>query len=250
MNVRKTPPLPAPVRVLLSLLLPIIVAALVSRLLGLPQAGADPRSGNTLLLSSVALVSWLLGLSWYGLAGMGLRGRRGLYAGIGFATLGWLIFLAARFILIPSTEITNEGAGRTFFYLLVFESLCIQLWAFGVFFRSVADWRGPLTGVLAAGILFGLSGWFIFGESYLTGAVPILFFVVWGFFYGLIRLRTGSLLGTLIIQALQSFTTWHILVPRLPADPKYYAQFYLVSSFLFAILIWRLWPKRKEDYRV
>lgn len=250
MNTRKPPPLSPPVRALLSLLLPLLVAAFLAGLSGLPRTGADPRARGALVLGGIGLTSWLLALFWYGLAGVGLRGRRPLYAGIGFATLGWLILLAARFLLIPSAQLTNADAGRTFFYLLVFESLCTQLWTFGILFCGVADWRGPLTGTLAAGVVFGLSGSLLFGESVLTGALPLLFFLVWGFLYGLIRLRTGSLLGTVVIQALQSFTTWHILVPRLPADPKYYSQFYLVSSFLLAILIWRLWPKRKEDYRV
>lgn len=250
MKAAKTPTLPAPLRVLLSLLLPLLVAWLASQLAGGPQAGADPRARNALLLTSIGLVSWLLGLFWYGLPGMGLRGKRALYAGIGFAALAWLVVLTARFVLVASAGITNAGAARTFFYLLLFESFCVQLWAFGLLFRSVVDWRGPLTGVLAAGVAFGLCGWLIFGEAVVAGAAAILFFILWGFLYGLIRLRAGSLLGIVIIQALQTFTTWHILTPRVPANPTQYGQFYLVSSLLFVILIWRLWPKRKEDYRV
>jgi hypothetical protein len=78
----------------------------------------------------------------------------------------------------------------------------------------------------------------------------LLFFATWGVLYGIIRLRTGSLLGTVIVQALQSFTGWQVMVPMDPPDAGQLRIFYLATSALYAIVIWRLWPKKEDDYRV
>ncbi len=44
----------------------------------------------------------------------------------------------------------------------------------------------------------------------------MLYFLVWGVLYGIIRLRTGSILGVVLVQALASFTAWYVFQP--PAD--------------------------------
>jgi hypothetical protein len=245
------------VRSLAALGLPLLVALVLAQATAGTTAGQTGR--NALILGGLGVVSWVLGLLWYRLPGMGLRGRRPLYAGIGFATLGWVVILLARF-LVPSETITNASAASIFIYLLLFESFCVQLWAFGLFFRSVADWRGPLSAVLASGVAFGFVALLLFRES-IWGTVgdtagwlwtlnALSFFLLWGFFYGLIRLRTGSLLGSIIIQALQSFTVWNILTPASPPSPGGYQRMYLVASVALLVLIWRLWPKEEGDYRV
>jgi hypothetical protein len=227
------------------------------------QATASATAGqtgrNALVLGGLGVVSWVLGLLWYRLRGMGMRGGRPLYAGIGFATLGWVVILLAR-LLVPSETITNIGAASIFVYLLLFESFCVQLWAFGAVFRSVADWRGPLSAVLVSGAAFGFVALVLFRESvwgslddnanWLWMLNALSFFLLWGFFYGLIRLRTGSLLGVVIIQTLQSFTVWNILIPVSPPSPGDYQRMYLVASVALLVLIWRLWPKEEGDYRV
>ena len=68
--------------------------------------------------------------------------------------------------------------------------------------------------------------------------------------YGLIRLRTGSLLGMVIVQALQTMTVWHILLPQNPPAIAQLHYLYLATAILYLILIWRLWPKEEADYRV
>lgn len=206
---------------------------------------------TTLILGIIGIISWVWGtLHGYTRRNLGLRGGRPLYAGIGFATLAWIPFLLFRFFLIASKELTTANAGRTFIYLLLFESFCLQLWSYGFSFRILAIWRGALTAVFVSGILFGLMGWSFFGESVLFNGPAALFFVSWGIFYAFIRLRTGSFLGTVIIQTLQTFTVWHILIPKLPPDPTQYNYLYLLMSLVFIILIWRLWPNQEGDYRV
>jgi hypothetical protein len=235
--------IPTSARALLALILPTIGAFIVAQLL----VGQLP-SNNTILLGAMGLISWFLGLAWYKLPGMGLRGKRALFAGIGFAVMVWLALLILR-IVVPAGDVTQGGLGKVFFYLLVFEAFCVQLWAFGVLFRSVAEWRDPMTAVLVSGIGFGLVGVYLFGES-VGGGFALMYFIMWGIFYGMVRLRTGSLLGMVLVQPLQTLTVWHLFPPALPPNGTRYAILYGVMSLIFALLIWRLLPKQKEDYRV
>jgi membrane protease YdiL (CAAX protease family) len=248
---QKPPPLLPPfTRVVLSLILPIIGAVLINLIAtGSPRLGGDEPGEIVLQLAGAGLVSWFLGLFWYGLPGSGLRFGRPLYASIGFAVLAWVIFLAVR-LTVEVESYSGSDSGRTFLYLLLFEAFCVQLWTFGVFFRSVADWRGPLTAAVSSGLLFGAIAFLFFQESFTTLPSSLLFFATWGVLYGIIRLRTGSLLGTVIVQAMQSFTGWQVMVPMDPPDTGQLRILYLATSALYAIVIWRLWPKEEDDYRV
>lgn len=255
---QRQPPSSSPLaRVILSLGLPIAGSLLFSLAAGgSPSLGGQRQGETALQLAGVGLVSWFLGLRWYRLPGMGLRGGRPLYAGIGFAALGWIAFLAVRFVTVEISSFGAADAGRTFIYLLLFEALSVQLWTFGLFFRSVADWRGGLTAAVSGGVLFGAVASLTFQESLVSPGLGMLnlfsalYFTAWGILYGVIRLRTGSLLGTVIIQTMQSWTAWQIMVPVEQPVASELRNLYLICTFIYAILIWRLWPKREEDYRV
>jgi len=250
MSKKPPPSLPALPRVILSLVLPLI-GALIFNLVatGSARLGGDEPGEIVLQLAGAGLVSWFLGFIWYGLPGSGLRFGRPLSAGIGFAALAWIIFLIVR-LTVEVEAYGGSESSRTFFYILIFEAFCVQLWTFGVFFRSVADWRGPLTAAVSSGILFGAIAFLFFQESISAMPSSLLYFATWGVLYGIIRLRTGSLLGTVIIQAMQSFTGWQVMIPKDPPDASQLRTFYFATSALYAILIWRLWPKKEDDYRV
>ncbi|UCG24135.1 MAG: CPBP family intramembrane metalloprotease [Chloroflexota bacterium] len=238
-------------RVLLALLLPIAGAALFSLLAGGSAALSDEsQSGRALQFAGAGLVSWFVGWRWYSLKGLGLRGGRPLMAGIGFATLAWLAFIVVRFVAVEVANYGSPEGARTFIYLLLFEAFCTQLWAYGLFFRSVADWHGPLTAAVSAGILFGALAFLFFQESFAAIPSGLLYFTVWGVLYGVIRLRTGSFLGPLVVQALQSWTTWYVMAPLDPVNTGELRNLYLISSAIYLIIIWRLWPRQESDYRV
>jgi hypothetical protein len=229
--------LPAPVRLLLTLLLPFVLTLFL-----------EDRGNNALVLGSLGVVSWFFGLFWYGLSQMGLRGGRPLFAGIGFATVGWLALLLFRFYFIP-LNLNAVDSGRSFVFLLLFEAFAVQLWTFGLLFRGMAEWRGPLMAAFGSGIAFGSVAFILFQEAVSSDIVSLLYFGVWGLFYGIIRLRTGSLLGSVVIQTLHSFTVWVALGPP-PASDSKLQTVYLLTAFVYALLIWRLWPKEEADYRV
>jgi len=242
---------PSATRVLLALFLPVAGAAIFSLLAsGRVLLSTGDQGVNALLFAGLALTSWFVGWRWYGLNGLGLRGGRPFTASIGFATLVWLAFLVVRFLTVEVAAYGTPDGGRTFIYTLLFEAFCTQLWVYGLFFRSVADWRGPLTAAISSGILFGAIAFLLFQESFASMASSLLYFVVWGITYGIIRLRTGSLLGSAIVQALQIWTGWYVLAPTDPISISQLRNMYLIASVVYLVIIWRLWPKKESDYRV
>ena len=242
--------LPPAVRVGIALVLPLVGALFLSLAAGGITADPANRTGALIpLFAGLGIISWFLGLRWYGLAELGLRGGRPLFASISFAVLGWVALLITRFYFV---EILGYDSGfDEFFYRLIFEAFCVQLWAFGLLFRSIAAWRGPMTAAIASGVCFGLIVSLFFQEAPDRAAVTsVLYFVVWGVFYGIIRLRTGSLLGSSLVQALQSFTVWVVLAPDLASTVNQFSSLYIATTLAYFIFIWRLWPKAEEDYRV
>lgn len=246
---------PAHIRVMVSLFVPLLLALIFGNLLG-SRFGftADGLFGPSNFLGAVGLSSWFIGQGWYGIKGMGIRGGRPLFASAGFAFLGWVGLLVFRFYFIESEADIGSGISVDFLYLLLFEAFAMQLWIFGVFFRGVADWRGPLSAAISSGLVFGATAGFVFLESNYQGETSytaLLYFFAWGIFYGLVRLRTGSFVGMAIVQAMQSLTAWHILLPLLPPTvPQTYNNMYIGMGIVYMILVWRLWPNEEGDYRV
>lgn len=239
-------------RVVLALLLPLAAAVITGLFIAnvVDINNLSRQAITAVLMSSIAVVSWLIGLRWYGPRGMGLRGGRPLYAGIGFAVLGWVIFLILRIFFVDILTLKPSNPARTYMYLMLFEAFATQIWAYGLLFHAVADWRGPLTAAFTSGILFGLVATILFQEAYVGTQFSVIYFIVWGILYGVIRLRTGSLLGTVLVQSLQSFSAWVALTPYPRPDPAQLQNLYLSATIAYMIVIWRLWPKEKEDYRV
>lgn len=239
-----------PNRVLVALLGPALAGLVVAWLTGLLAAGAASSTNHAPILAAAGLAAWFIGLAFYGLPALGLKGGRPLFAGIGFATMGWVTFLVCRALFIP---INPEVAGstRAFIYMLLFEAFALQIWTFGLLFRAVADWRGALTAAAVSGVVFSTVGFLLFQNVYTATLITLIYYTTWGFFYGIIRLRTGSLLGMVIIQALQTFTTWVVLGGMPPDTAVSQLQWvYALSAGAMALFIWRLWPKAESDYRV
>lgn len=238
------------VQAALSIAIPLLFGLVVVTLTGGWRSGALLNSQTIVipLFAALGISSWFLGLRWYGLGGLGLRGGRPLFAGIGFAVLGWVALFVVRFVTV---EIESFGSGfREFIFLLLFEGFALQLWLFGLVFRAFATWRAPLTAAMGTGVLFSIMAFLFFQEPSQSDLSSFVYFLVWGLLYGIIRLRTGSFLGIAIIQALQSFTVWVVLKPFLVIEPPQLQSLHWITAVLFIIFIWRLWPKQESDYRV
>ena len=242
------------IRAGIALAAPAIVAILISTLLNNLISAADTsngRSATAVILGSAGLTSWLIGMLWYKVPGMGMRMKRPLFASVGFAVMGWVAYLIFHFFWVRLEGFGPAGSTQAFIYLILFEGFAVQIWTFGLFFRALADWRGPLTAAVGSGLLFGMVAFLFFQESFYSNITSLIFFSLWGIFYGIIRLRTGSVLGTVLIQAMQSFTAWVVMVPAdMPPDQAAMQTVYLLSSAAFLIFVWRLWPKEVADYRV
>lgn len=239
-------------RALLALVLPPMAAAAVALVAGsmtnLTQASTLGTSA--VLMAAIGVASLIIGLRWYGSAEMGLRGGRPLFAGIGFAVLGWLAFILLRFYFMPIAGFGLGNESREFVYLLLFEAFAIQIWTFGLLFRALSDWRGGLTAAVTSGVAFGLAATVLFQEAFVGSWAAVAYFVAWGVLYGLIRLRTGSLIGAVIVQALQSFTAWTVLTPSAEYNPANLTAMYLIAAAVYLVICWRLWPKQISDYRI
>lgn len=247
--------LPPGSRAFISLILPPVLALVIGGLLSQSMAGVDEGSFTAAIpLATLGVLSWFMGLAWYGLEEMGLRGKRPLFSGVGFAVLAWIPFLVLRFVLVSLNSEIPIGRGslanQGFFYLLLFEAFAVQLWAYGLVFRSLADWRGALSAAFGSGIAFGMIAFLLFRESFLADVSTLLYFLLWGVLYGLIRLRTGSILGTVMVQAMHSFTAWIVFLPLPQPDPGQLRLLYLTAGVVYLVVLWRLWPKQEEDYRV
>lgn len=265
-------PVTARNRALIALVVPLAVGLLAGLLTGALAGLSTPGFQTTTapVFAGFGSATLLLGLRWYGLRGLGLRGGRPLFASIGFAVLAWVVVLLARFLpglpsagfneagqvvveatmLIETVTIRSAGAGRAFVYLLLFEAFATQLWTYGLLFRSLADWRGPLAAAAGSGVVFSAAAFVFYEESFLGDISSMPFFLAWGVLYGVIRLRTGSILGTVLVQALQSFTAWFVFQPPDDLTQTSIRTVYLFISAAFAIIIWRLWPRRESDYRI
>ena len=250
-NQRQTETPNAALRVLLAFVVPILTAVLVWTALTtfFSGAAATAQAVSAAILGSIAVGALALGLTWYGSKGLGLRGGRPLSAGIGFAVLGWLAFILLRFVFVAILAIGSVNGTRTYLYLLLFEAFAAQLWTFGLLFRAISDWRGPLTAAIAAGVVFGLVAQLYFQEAFIISGLSVIYFAAWGILYGIIRLRTGSLLGVMLVQSVQSFTSWVVLQSYPDPNIGELNNLYVAATIAYMIIIWRLWPKSVDDYR-
>ncbi len=239
------------IAVFYALVIPYFIAVIISTVVHTFAQGVHSlaflSNSNGVMLASLGGISLILGLRWYSVAELGIRGGRPMMAGIGFAFLGWVGLLIARFISIGIAEGPYEGGlGLTFLYLLIIEAFCSQVWAFGLFFRTVADWRNPISAAILSGVLYGITAALLYGESF-AGRWSLIYWVVAGIYYGMIRLRTGSFLGMVLVQAMQSLTVWYLLRPTEPISIGWLVG---VSCFFYILITWRLFPKTAADFRV
>ena len=239
-------------RVLLAFTVPPLTAVLAWTLFtSFSSAEAVSAEGiSAVILGGIGVASLALGLRWYGSSGLGLRGGRPLTAGIGFAVLGWVAFLALRFVFVAVMALGSINGMRAYIYLLLFEAFATQLWTFGLLFRVIADWRGAMAAAIGGGIVFGLVAVLYFQEAFVINGLGIIYFIAWGILYGIIRLRTGSLLGTMLVQSVHTFTAWVVLRPYPDPGIGELNNLYVAATIAYMIIIWRLWPKTESDYRI
>ena len=225
--------------------------------------GADGNnlSRSSIILSSIGLISMFYGMRKYKTPGMGLRGGRPLFSSAGFAFMGWVAILVCRFFFIEiDANALNQPLFSIFLYLLLFEAFAVQVWAYSLVFKAVSELYGGVAAAIASGIGFAAVAFYYFQEIAIFSPVinnsgwmlvlTILYVLAWGIFYGFVRLRTGSILGIVIVQAMQSLTAWELIPPLPVLDSTNFNPLFFVSIVFYGILIWRLWPKELSDHRI
>ena len=174
------PSLPPAIRAILALIVPLIGAFFFAfATQEFSSTAINDQAALVPFFMGLGLVSLFLGVRWYGLTPLGMRGGRPLFSSIGFAVLGWTALIIIRFTTI--TILGLDSGLDEFFYRLLFEAFCVQIWAFGLLFRSLSDWRGPLTATFGSGILFGLIASLFFREAPDVPAITsLIYFSIMG----------------------------------------------------------------------
>lgn len=233
--------------VLVAFLFPVVGGLLFAFGFGNQFLGVEAFNGiTTAFFLGVAAVTIFIGRRRLGWSGLGFRGGRPMFAGLGFAFLGWVVSLIARFVSIGLGSV-GSGLGVIFLYLFIIEGICLHVWCFGLLFYELSQWRNPLTAALMSGLVFGFFAQIFFREALPDQRIGIVYFMALGVMYGIIRLRTGSWFGIALIQALQSLTLWHLITPSEPIQLGY---FYGIAVLGYIIITWRLLPKQESDFRV
>lgn len=228
-------------RLFLALFAPLSVATFVSRFALWPQFFTPQQ----IFLGTLGVVTFLVGLRWYSPAQLGMRTGRPMLAGVGFGFLVWVSFLLARFIAVELGDI-GQKLGITFLFLLIFQGVCVQIWSFGLLFPLFSERFDPVIAAFFSALSFAYLAQNYFSEGRM-GVAAFLYFFLWGAVYAIIRLRTGSWLGILLAQTMQTLTAWFMLPPGATISYNY---LYGIAAFFYLILIWRLWPRSADDLRV
>ncbi len=260
---KKSEPTGSNSNVAIAIGVPLLGSLLLGQaVISLTGAPGDSLSRSSIVLAALGMISMFYGMQKYGTPGMGLRGGRPMFAGSGFAFMGWVAILILRFIYIAIDESSMlvEPLFPIFTYLFLFEAFAVQVWAFSLVFKSVSDAFGGLTAAVVSGLAFAAIGFYFFQESfYLTQMftsgwltlMGVLYMATWGIFYGMIRLRTGSILGIVLVQAMQSLTVWELIPPfQFVNESNLNPLFFSITGIIYAVLIWRLWPTELSDYRI
>ncbi|HMT21886.1 MAG TPA: hypothetical protein PKE20_11695, partial [Promineifilum sp.] len=106
------PPGTARNRAIVAIVLPPAVALAVGVISGslfAPRAAGDLTNAAP-VFAALGVAAWFVGLRFYGMRGLALRGGRPLFAGIGFAVLAWVAVLIGRFLpMLPQAGFNESG---------------------------------------------------------------------------------------------------------------------------------------------
>jgi membrane protease YdiL (CAAX protease family) len=184
----------------------------------------------------------------YVLVGVGVIGlRRWSWDKLGINLRGLSLSLLCGAVLIVLRVVAQSA------FRLPMEFLPFQLWPFlanvvfyfclvgfveellfrGLLFRALEDWRGPLSAVIGSSIAFAVwhIGW--------AGPLIIGHFII-GLMFGLIRYRSGSIIGLIIIHGLDDLLAVETADPITPAqilhvfsNREIVASYILLGDILF-----------------
>lgn len=163
--------------------------------------------------------------------------RKGLNPNVILGGLVWLV--SSQIVLEPLMELlpaaSQQGVGRGFWAIMVavvfapfFEEIIFR----GVIFESLRRRWGKLMSVSLSAFLFALVHFDI--------AVSVTAFVA-GFIFGIVRLRTHSVIATIILHSINNAVAFALITFGLTefsfhnifADGTAYAVFYAISLLIF-----------------
>lgn len=188
------------------LLPPAVVASVAAVLiwgLGLEPSGQLTRGllYGVLFLACGAVGSWKFSLEGTGITSKNI-GRGFLYAGV-ILVIGLAFILA----LQPPVEWADLGPAiwsPVLFHLAV--ALAEETWFRGLILKALHTWRGALVAVFGSALLFGVT------HVPAHGWEGLLFSLSIGLPYAVVRLKTGNLLGLIVVHWVTNLTDSFVLL--------------------------------------
>jgi membrane protease YdiL (CAAX protease family) len=156
--------------------------------------------------------SLFIGLRRWSLDELGVN-RKGLWlglvCGLAIVTGRALIILSVDWNL-PAPQLSPQRLVGEFFYDFALVGMGQELLYRGLIYRAFEDWRGTRWAIWGSSICFGF--WHLGG-----GPLIILATALYGLIFALLRWRTGSILGAILVHGLIDFTA-ALLLPLQNAD--------------------------------
>jgi len=219
-------------------LVPLIAIAPVAAIL-VWGVGLEPSAQLTrgilygcLFIACSAVGSWKLSLEGIGITRKKI-GRGFLYASIILATAFGFMFALQP--LKALADISLMIWSPVLFYLAV--ALAEETWFRGLMFKALYDWRGTLPAVFGSAILFGLM------HVPTHGWEGLLFSLSIGLPYAVVRLKTGNILGLVIVHWLTNLSDSFISLSPVTLETAWLVLLHIIvfSGVSIAILLLDRW---------
>ena len=193
--------------------------------------------------------SLVIGLRRWSLDELGVNCKDlwlGLTCGLVIVTGRTLVILSVAWNL-PTPQISLWRSVGEFVFDFALVGVGQELLYRGLIYRAFEDWRGTCWAIWGSSICFGL--WHLGG-----GPLIILATVLYGLIFALLRWRTGSILGAILVHGLIDFTT-ALLLPEIdfaklgrPSIPHpFWMGFGLILIISAPIYLWLFHPRMKRS---
>ena len=213
-------------------------------------AGTSAWIANSLSDLYAIAGSLVIGLRRWSLDELGVN-RKGLWLGL---TCGMAIVIGRTLVILSvAWNLTAPQLGPLRFvgeFLFDFALVGVgqELLYRGLIYRAFEDWRGTRWAIWGSSICFGL--WHLGG-----GPLIILATALYGLIFALLRWRTGSILGAILVHGLIDFTT-ALLLPDIDfaklGRPNILHPFWMIFGLILIIAppiyLWLLHPRIKRFF--
>ena len=212
-------------------------------------AGASAWIANSLSDLYAIAGSLIIGLRRWSLDELGVN-RKGLWlslaCGLAIVIGRTLVILSVDWNL-PTPKLSPLSLVGEFVFYFALVGIGQELLFRGLIYRAFEDWRGTRWAIWGSSIYFGF--WHLGG-----GPVIIIATALYGLIFALLRWRTGSILGAILVHGLMDFTG-ALLLPDIDVAslgrPNITNPFWIIFGLVLIITppitLWLFHPRAKSS---